>query len=69
MNNSIRILTVMAGLLWTGIAAADGHAKSWILDEDSSKIVFGSVKKDNVGEVHTFDGLSGTVSVSGAVDI
>lgn len=69
MNNLIGTLAVVTCLGWAGIAAAEGHAQSWTLDGDKSQIAFGSVKKDTVGEVHTFDGLSGTVAASGAVDI
>lgn len=69
MGNLIGVLTVMAGLLWAGIATADGHKNSWILDRDNSKIAFGSIKLETVGEVHTFEGLSGKISESGGVDI
>lgn len=57
----------MAALVATlgSMAAAD----SWTLDADSSHIAFGSVKKDTVGEVHSFERLSGTVGADGATKI
>ncbi len=42
-------------------------AESWTLNGDGSHVAFGSVKKDTVGEVHSFGNLSGTVSDSGEV--
>lgn len=51
--------------LCASLAAAD----SWVLDADASKLAFGSVKKDTVGEVHHFESLSGTVSSDGVASI
>jgi len=45
-------------------AFADGHA-DWTSVADESSIAFGSVKNNNVGEVHHFDDVSGTVSEAG----
>ena len=42
-------------------------AQSWTLDGDSSRLAFGSVKKDTAGEVHSFETLTGTVGADGAV--
>jgi len=47
-----------------GVAAQD-----WTLDADTSRLAFGSVKNTYIGEVHTFEGLSGTVSRDGEVAI
>jgi len=69
MNILVGAMAVVASLGWAAVAAADGHAQSWTLDGANSKIAFGSVKKDTVGEIHTFDGLSGTVAANGTVDI
>lgn len=44
-------------------------AETWTLDGQSSKLAFGSVKSEYVGEIHSFDALSGTVSRDGAVEI
>ncbi|MFK7754149.1 MAG: YceI family protein [Sedimentitalea sp.] len=45
------------------------QAESWSLDADASKLSFGSVKKDSVGEVHSFESLSGQVSSDGSVEV
>lgn len=37
-------------------------AGDWTLDGEASKLVFGSIKKDKVGESHNFSGLSGGVA-------
>ena len=44
-------------------------AESWVLNADSSHIAFGSVKKDTVGEVHSFEKISGTVGADGTANI
>ncbi len=67
MKSLFSTLVALVSLGLAGPALADGHAQSWTLDSDNSKIAFGSVKKDTVGEIHTFDGLSGSVSANGAV--
>jgi cytochrome c2 len=45
------------------------HAGSWTLSGPDSKLAFGSVKKDKVGEVHHFKTITGTVDASGAVSV
>lgn len=45
------------------------HAGGWSLSADESKIAFGSIKKDKVGESHHFTGLEGSVSDGGAAEI
>lgn len=40
-----------------------------MLDADTSRIAFGSVKKNTLGEVHHFEEISGSVSAEGAVVI
>jgi len=61
----------MAGLAMTlaSGAMADGHAGGWTLDGDTSVVSFGSIKKDTIGEAHTFSGLSGTVSADGMATV
>lgn len=49
-----------------GSALAGGHG-GWTSVDDASMIAFGSVKKDVIGEVHTFSNVSGTVAEDGAV--
>lgn len=46
-------------------AAVPAFAAGWTLAEDS-KIAFGSVKKDKVGEAHHFSELSGSVAEDGS---
>lgn len=48
---------------------APAFADSWTLDGDASRLTFGSVKKDYIGEVHHFSGLSGTVAADGSATI
>lgn len=49
----------------TATAQADG----WTLSADDSKVAFGSIKKDTVGEAHHFTGLSGSVAENGEATI
>ncbi|MDJ0614562.1 MAG: YceI family protein [Rhizobiaceae bacterium] len=50
------------------IAATPAFAE-WKSVDDQSRVAFGSIKKDVVGEVHHFNGVSGTVSEAGALKI
>jgi len=50
-------------------AVSAAHAGAWTLDSASSKIAFGSVKNEELGEVHSFNALKGNVAPSGAVSI
>lgn len=58
--------SIMAAILTMGFMAG---AHAWTLNNDSSRISFGSVKKDVVGESHSFNKMSGSVSDSGEVSI
>ncbi len=62
-------IAAVAAMMMTGhMAMADGHAATgWTLDAGSSKLAFGSVKKETIGEVHSFETISGSVSAQGAV--
>jgi len=51
------------------LGAVSANAQDWKLAADDSKIAFGSVKKDSVGEAHHFSGLSGSVSEGGDATI
>ena len=59
---------VAASLMMTGSVFAGGHAK-WSAVEDQSRIAFGSIKKDTVGEVHHFEGVTGTVGEDGKLTL
>jgi polyisoprenoid-binding protein YceI len=59
-------LSVGLALVMATPALAKGN---WALDGEQSKVAFASVKKDTVGEVHHFSGLSGSVDESGMVTV
>lgn len=42
-------------------------AQSWTLNGEASKVAFGSIKSNEVGEVHSFSGLSGSAQPDGTV--
>lgn len=70
LRSFIRILATAAVAISGHMALADGHATStWTLDSETSRLAFGSVKKDTVGEVHSFERISGTVGSDGATRI
>ena len=48
---------------------ASTAAAHWELDNDASTLSFVTVKADHVGEVHTFDRLSGDINDDGSVEI
>ena len=60
-----RIAAILAFSLTPFLAQAD----SWTLSADESKVAFGSIKKDKVGEIHHFKTISGGVSADGAAKI
>ena len=51
------------------LAAGSAHAGTWTLVEEESKVSFGSIKKNQVGEIHNFSGLSGTVTQDGHASV
>ena len=54
----------------TSIALLAGSAQAqWSLDNSASTLSFVTVKADHVGEVHTFDQLSGSIDDRGNVEI
>lgn len=59
----MRSLILVLTLLWVTPAAA------WTLNGELSGLSFGSVKKGDVGEVHHFTGLSGTVAEGGQATV
>jgi len=70
MFNTIMKGAAIAAIISMGSTAyAGGHAKSWTLDSENSKVAFGSIKKETVGEVHSFEAISGKVSAKGDVSI
>lgn len=66
----IQVLVVVCISGFAKFAFADGHATtSWTLDGASSKIAFGSIKKDTVGEVHSFQNVTGHVLPDGSTTV
>ncbi len=62
-------LKSIAAVVFVSLLGSAALAQDWTLDGASSHIAFGSVKKNTVGEVHTFETLSGTVTADGAATI
>ena len=65
MTTITRAATLAAALLFAGSAVAE----TWTLDGDASRLAFGSIKKDTVGEVHGFEALEGKVAADGTVTV
>lgn len=61
--------TVLFACAAIGLAAPVAAADLWTLSGAESKIAYGSIKKDTIGEVNHFTGLTGTVSAEGAVEV
>ncbi|WP_108482981.1 YceI family protein [Oceaniglobus ichthyenteri] len=61
--------TSMAAFFAGALMASAISAETWTLNNDASKLSFGSIKNDRTGEVHSFKSLSGTVSADGMVEI
>jgi len=57
---------ITAALFTMGLMTS---AHAWTLNNDSSRISFGSVKKDVVGESHSFQSINGSVSKKGEISI
>ena len=64
----IRKLVSAGVIALVGLSGA-AKADTWTLDGEASRVSFGSIKKDKVGEAHGFSGLSGSVSDDGAVQV
>lgn len=56
----------LAGLTISSMSASSAE---WSLAADDSKVAFGSIKKNTIGEVHHFTGLSGSVAADGTVTV
>jgi len=65
--NILRILWVLT--LFSLLGLSSSVMAGYTLNEDSSQIIFFSVKKNTVGEVHTLNGLSGSIEDNGQVRI
>lgn len=70
LKTIMRVAAVAVFALAGQTALAGGHAaKAWSLDSEASKLAFGSVKKDVIGEVHSFESISGMVEADGTVTV
>ncbi len=65
LTKLIHAASLSAAILFSGAAVAD----TWTLDGENSRLAFGSVKKDKIGEVHNFENLSGAVAADGSVTV
>jgi polyisoprenoid-binding protein YceI len=65
MKNLFGTAAIVLGTLVSTGAAAE----TWTLDADQSIVAFGSVKKDTVGEAHSFQKLSGSVAADGTAEV
>jgi len=65
MPGSFLRSTVFAALLPAAVSAQ----AQWRLDNDASSLSFVTIKAEHVGEVHSFDRLSGSISEEGVADI
>jgi len=60
MKNSLIKLAALSSAFWISGAFAD-----WNLKSDESSLYFVSIKKDTIGEVHSFKQLDGAIADSG----
>ncbi|QHQ35469.1 YceI family protein [Algicella marina] len=56
----------LAALILCGPVMAE---PAWVLDAETSKVAYGSIKKDRIGEVNHFGTLAGTVDDTGLVRV
>ncbi|WP_152563339.1 c-type cytochrome [Ruegeria halocynthiae] len=62
-------LLLKAVTIASAFVATPVLAESWTLAPESSHLAYGTIKKDTVGEVNSFSGLSGHVSPDGKAEI
>ncbi|WP_417454354.1 YceI family protein [Kiloniella sp.] len=65
LKNTVNFLFALA-LVFLPLKAM---ANDWQLDNDSSRLSFGSIKKTSVGESHYFSNLKGSVNAAGKAQI
>ncbi|MEP4246957.1 YceI family protein [Tateyamaria sp.] len=51
------------------LAAASAQAQTWTLESSASKLAFGSIKFNDLGEVHSFKSIDGAVAEDGTVTL
>lgn len=57
--------TIFGGLVALTLSTTAALAGNWTLDNDASRLAFGSIKSNFIGEVHHFGKLSGSVDEAG----
>ncbi|WP_420583979.1 c-type cytochrome [Ruegeria sp.] len=62
-------LLLKAVTIASAIVATPVLATSWTLTPEGSHLAYGTIKKDSVGEVNSFTGLSGHVTPEGKAEI
>ncbi|MEM9221410.1 MAG: YceI family protein [Pseudomonadota bacterium] len=65
---SFKAIAVAVAAL-VSLSAQAAHADTWTLDGDESKIAFGSIKNNQIGEVSTFKTISGGVDDGGTATV
>lgn len=65
MSRYFAACAAAAAIVFAGAA----NAQTWTLDGAVSHLAYGSIKKDKIGEVNSFSGLSGTVDEAGKANI
>jgi len=63
------MLGVMFGLLLMLAAMQTARAATWTLDNAASFLSFASIKAEDIGEVHSFGSLSGSVTEDGTTTV
>ena len=64
--NSLK--TFAAGIGFA-LVASMASAQTWVVDPTASVVTFGSVKKDTIGETHSFTAVAGQVGADGRATI
>ena len=62
-------LFLLFTLTWGLAAAPASDAETWTLEPEESRLFFGSIKADAVGESHQFQEFSGQVDETGRFDL
>lgn len=65
---SMLAVLLMTSLMLSVASHADGHG-GWRLNNDLSRLSFVSIKATDIGEVHSFKRLDGTLSGNGEVNV
>jgi cytochrome c2 len=64
-----RLFHGMTTLATVFVLSQAAQAADWTLDEETSHLAYGSIKKNSVGEVNSFTSLSGTLNSEGMLSV